>query len=432
MMNTQTTILTIALAVICATGYAANNNQAVTDTAQTEEVLTIAQEMPVFPGGDSAMYEYIVNNMAYPEEVREKKLTGKVFVQFVINKNGEVANPRIARGIDPLLDNEIIRVVQNMPKWAPGKNNGEPVNVVKTIPISFKNEAQPKETFSDNNLADSSYTVLFNPETNALDTVYTNVDEMPEYISNEHEKGMDDIISILRELNVDVMPDFTSSEHKIRRDIATHVRYPKEAKKKKIEGSVLVQFVVDEKGKIGNISIINSTHPIFNEEAIRAVKTLPGKFKPGRNQGKPVKVRYTVPINFAYGTPPTSNFTSNDNNLADSTYNLTTNTWDAFDSNIDEMPEYPGGEHNLQMDIVRNLRYPKDAVKKKLQGKVLVQFVIDEKGKVRNIRIIDSPHPIFNEEAIRAVELLRNFKPGKFQGEPIKVQYTLPINFQLD
>ena len=457
MMNTQTTILTIALAVICATGYAANNNQAVTDTAQTEEVLTIAQEMPVFPGGDSAMYEYIVNNMAYPEEVREKKLAGKVFVQFVITKNGEVVNPRIARGIDPLLDNEIIRVVQNMPKWAPGKNNGESVNVVKTIPVSFKNEPQSKETIRDIN-----FIVLINPETNAWDTVYTNVDEMPEYtsnepeigkdlipilrdlnvdempeyISNEHEKGMDDIISILRELNVDVMPDFTSSEHKIRRDIATHVRYPKEAKKKKMEGSVLVQFVVDEKGKIGNISIINSTHPIFNEEAIRAVKTLPGKFKPGRNQGKPVKVRYTVPVNFAHNTPPTSNFTSNDINLADSSfilsYNFKTNAWDTVYSNIDEMPEYPGGEHNLQMDIVRNLRYPKDAVKKKLQGKVLVQFVIDEKGKVRNIRIIDSPHPIFNEEAIRAVELLRNFKPGKFQGKPIKVQYTLPINFQLD
>ena len=273
MMNTQTTILTIALVAICTTGYAANNNQAVTDTAQTEEELTIAQEMPIFPGGDSAMYEYIVNNMAYPEEVREKKLMGKVFVQFVINKNGEVVNPRIARGIDPILDNEIIRVVQNMPKWTPGMNNGEPVNVVKTIPVSFKNEPQPEETARDINLADSSFILSYNFKTNAWDTVY---------------------------------------------------------------------------------------------------------------------------------------------------------------SNIDEMPEYPGGEHNLQMDIVRNLRYPKDAVKKKLQGKVLVQFVIDEKGKVRNIRIIDSPHPIFNEEAIRAVELLRNFKPGKFQGKPIKVQYTLPINFQLD
>ncbi len=200
MMNTQTTILTIALAVICATGYAANNNQAVTNTAQTEEVLTIAQEMPVFPGGDSAMYEYIVNNMAYPEEVREKKLAGKVFVLFVINKNGEVVNPRIARGIDPILDNEIIRVVQNMPKWTPGKNNGESVNVVKTTPISFKNEPQPKETIRDIN-----FILLLNPETNTEDTVYSVAEEMPEYPGGNFKVGM---------------------------DIVSYLQYPKEAKKK--------------------------------------------------------------------------------------------------------------------------------------------------------------------------------------------------------
>lgn len=266
MMNTPTTILTIALAAICSTGYAANNNLAVTDTVQTEEVLTIAQEMPVFPGGDSAMYEYIVNNMAYPEEVREKKLAGKVFVQFVINKNGEVANPRIARGIDPLLDNEIVRVVQNMPKWTPGKNNGEPVNVVKTIPISFKNEPQPKETARDIN-----FILLLNPETNTEDTVYSVAEEMPEYPGGNFKVGM---------------------------EIVSYLQYPKEAKKKKIEGSVLAQFVIDEKGEIGNISIIKSTNPIFNEEAIRAVKSLPKKFKPGKIQGKPVKILYVIPLNF--------------------------------------------------------------------------------------------------------------------------------------
>ena len=433
-MNTPTTILTIALVAICTTGYAANNNQAVTDTAQTEEVLTIAQEMPIFPGGDSAMYEYIVNNMVYPEEARNKGLAGKVFVQFVINKNGEVVNPRIARGIDPILDNEIIRVVQNMPKWTPGKNNGKPVSVVKTVPVSFKNEPQPKETARDINPADSNY-ILFNPETNVWDTVYTIVDEMPQYTSNEPEIEMD-IISILRYLNVDELPEYTSGEYKMRRDIATHVRYPKDAKKKKLEGSVLVRFVVDEKGKIGNISIINSTHPIFNEEAIRAVKTLPGKFKPGKNQGKPVKVLYTVPINFAYDTPPASNFTSNDINLADSSYtvllNPETNTWDTVYTRVDEMPEYSGGKLNLGMDIDMNLRYPKDAEKKKIEGKVVLRFVVDEKGEIGNISIINSTHPIFNEEAIRVVETLPGkFKPGKIHGTPIKSLYTFTINFQL-
>ena len=85
-MKHKQLILTIAFAAFFTSGYAANNNLAVLDTAQTDEVLTIAQEMPVFPGGDSAMYEYIVDNMVYPEEARDKGLAGKVFVQFVINK----------------------------------------------------------------------------------------------------------------------------------------------------------------------------------------------------------------------------------------------------------------------------------------------------------------------------------------------------------
>ncbi len=437
MMNTPTTILTIALAAICSTGYAANNNLVVTDTVQTEEVLTIAQEMPVFPGGDSAMYEYIFNNIVYPVEVIDKKLAGKVFVQFVINKNGEVANPRIARGIDPMLDNEIIRVVQNMPKWTPGKNNGESVNVVKTIPISFKNEPQPEETARDINLSDSSYVVLFNPETNAWDTVYSTVDEMPEYTSNEPEMGMN-IIPILRYLNVDEMPDFTSSEHRIKRDIATHVRYPKEAKKEKIEGSVLVQFVVDEKGEIGNISIIKSTNPIFNEEAIRAVKTLPGKFKPGKNQGKPVKILYAIPIIFYYDIPHTSIFTYNNINPTDSChivlFNQETYAWDTIWVKYYEfeLPEYPGGESGLLQYIATHTKYPKQARKLKISGKVFVDFMVNDKGDVENVRIAEGVHPLLDAEAIRVVESIpKKFKPGRYQGTPVKVPFTLPINFRL-
>lgn len=272
MMNAQTTILTIALAAICSTGYAANNNLAVTDTVQTEEVLTIAQEMPVFPGGDSAMYEYIFNNIVYPVEVIDKKLAGKVFVQFVINKNGEVANPRIARGIDPLLDNEIVRVVQNMPKWAPGKNNGEPVNVVKTIPVSFINNSQTNVTENTTNPADSIKVVLLeNPETNTYDTVYIVAEEMPEY---------------------------SDGDLQMRKFIARNVQYPKDARNKNIQGKVIVYYVVNEKGGIENVSVPESIHPLLDAEAIRVVKKMPKSFKPGKVQGKPVKVLLTVPINF--------------------------------------------------------------------------------------------------------------------------------------
>lgn len=272
-MNAQTTILTIALAAICTTGYAANNNLAVTDTTQMEEILTIAQEMPVFPGGDSAMCEYITENLVYPAEAKDKNLEGKVFVQFVINKNGEVVSPRIARGIDPILDDEVLRVVRNMPKWIPGKNNGNPVNVMKTIPVNIKNNSQPDDVSENTtNPTDSIKVVLLeNPETNTYDTVYIVAEEMPEYPGGDLEK---------------------------KKFIAFNLQYPKEARNKGIQGKVIVYYVVNEKGGVENVFVSESLHPLLDAEAIRVVKKLPKQHKPGKVQGKAVKVLIVQPVNF--------------------------------------------------------------------------------------------------------------------------------------
>lgn len=111
-----------------------------------EEVFFIVEHMPEFPGGDIALRKFIADNIKYPEKAKAKGLSGKVFVQFIIDKNGDVVSPKIARGIDPILDNEAIRVIQSLPKWKPGEQseriNGEkvwvPKNVSYTVPIAFE------------------------------------------------------------------------------------------------------------------------------------------------------------------------------------------------------------------------------------------------------------------------------------------------------
>lgn len=113
---------------------------------EEEEVFFIVEHMPEFPGGDLELRKYIAANIKYPEEAKAKGLSGKVFVQFIIDKNGDVVNPKIARGIDPILDNEAIRVIQSLPKWKPGEQSkridGEkvwvPKNVSWTVPVEFK------------------------------------------------------------------------------------------------------------------------------------------------------------------------------------------------------------------------------------------------------------------------------------------------------
>ena len=149
-MKTFTSILTIALAAICTTGYAQNNDSAVSDTTPNtalgdeEDVYFVPQIFPEFPGGVSALTKFVAKNLDYPEEAKSQKIEGKVWIRFVVNKTGDVENVEVLRGVDPLLDSEAVRLVQSMPKWEPAKQRGKPVDCPFTIPIMFSLEKAKK------------------------------------------------------------------------------------------------------------------------------------------------------------------------------------------------------------------------------------------------------------------------------------------------
>lgn len=102
------------------------------------EVFFIVEDMPEFPGGDLALRAYIANQIKYPVIAQENGIQGKVYVTFVVGKDGSVSNATIARGVDASLDKEALRVVSTLPKWKPGKQRGKPVNVSYTVPINFQ------------------------------------------------------------------------------------------------------------------------------------------------------------------------------------------------------------------------------------------------------------------------------------------------------
>ena len=104
---------------------------------------------------------------------------------------------------------------------------------------------------------------------------------------------------------------------------------------------------------------------------------------------------------------------------------------DVYDM-VDEMPEFPGGDKALRMFLINNTNYPEEAVQNKLEGRVYVKFIIDEEGKVIKPEIVrSSGHPILDEEALRVISVLPEWNPGIMDGETVKVNYTVPINFQL-
>ena len=101
------------------------------------EVFYIVEDMPEFPGGEWELRKYIASSVKYPEIAQKNGIQGKVYVTFVVTRNGDIANAAIARGTDPSLNREALRVVNSLPKWKPGKQRGQAVNVSFTVPINF-------------------------------------------------------------------------------------------------------------------------------------------------------------------------------------------------------------------------------------------------------------------------------------------------------
>ncbi|MCR9250465.1 MAG: energy transducer TonB [bacterium] len=105
---------------------------------EVEQIFTIVEDKPGFPGGDAAMYKYLGKNINYPSQARRMGIEGRVFVQFVVNKDGSISDVQAIKGIGAGCDEEAERVIKSMPKWKPGKQRGRPVKVRMVLPVFFK------------------------------------------------------------------------------------------------------------------------------------------------------------------------------------------------------------------------------------------------------------------------------------------------------
>ena len=103
-----------------------------------EEIFKSVEQMPQFPGGDAALMKYLSSHINYPPMAAENNVQGKVILQFVVEKDGRVGEVKVARSVDKDLDKEAIRVVKSLPKFTPGRQNGQAVRVWYTLPVTFK------------------------------------------------------------------------------------------------------------------------------------------------------------------------------------------------------------------------------------------------------------------------------------------------------
>ena len=114
-----------------------DDDVAVPPAPKVEKIFSVVEQMPQFPGGDSKMFTYISRNLKYPTDAKNNNIKGRIFIEFVVEKDGSITNTKVLRGIGESFDQEALRVVKSMPNWKPGEQRGEPVRVKVLLPIYF-------------------------------------------------------------------------------------------------------------------------------------------------------------------------------------------------------------------------------------------------------------------------------------------------------
>jgi TonB family protein len=173
------------------------------------EVFTAVEDMPEYPGGTQEMYRFINKNIKYPDAARRAYVEGRVFVQFIVKKDGKVGDITILKGIGFGADEEAIRVVKNMPTWKPGKQNGKPVDVYFNMPINFTLSPNNNSISLRNSLGSETSPLIIVIDENGQEKEVMDIKSIPadnilkvEVLKNEHathaygEKGKNGVIKI--------------------------------------------------------------------------------------------------------------------------------------------------------------------------------------------------------------------------------------------
>ena len=219
------------------------------------------------------------------------------------------------------------------------------------------------------------------------------------------------------------MPEYPGGMAECQKFLIKNIQYPVEAMKNDVQGRVVIQFTVKKDGSISDAKVARSVDPLLDKEALRVVNAMP-KWKPGMHEGKAVNVTYTIPVAFKL---------QGDN--ADSKAAATPRE-EGMDENgvymvCDQMPMYPGGMQELLKYLQKNIQYPQDAKEKGIHGRVIVQFIVEKDGNIKDTKVIRGVDSSLDNEALRVINAMPKWEPGKHNGEAVSVKYTVPVAFKL-
>lgn len=235
----------------------------------TEQVFTVVENTPKYPGGETARIAYMQKAITYPEKAKKEKIEGTVYVTFIVETDGTISNASVLRGIGGGCDEMALSAVQHMPAWEPGTQRGKAVRVQYNMPVSFKLGEDKKVD------AASSKPLLKPAETK------------------------DDVFVV-----VEVAPQFPGGAEAQQAYFNQNIVYPADAKAKGIQGTVYVNFIIETDGSVSHAKVLRGVSPLLDNEALRVIQNMP-RWTPGSQRGEPVRVSFNLPIKFSLGEKKT-------------------------------------------------------------------------------------------------------------------------------
>lgn len=315
----------------------------------------------------------------------ERGIEGRVIVQFTVDSTGNICKEDVVRSIDPQLDGEAIRLIRNMPRWKPGTVRGKPWNVRYTLPVTFDlpdsatrkvvESPKPKEPTIEEAEKKPLIVLIFS--------------DGAEIIAEG--KQLNYIPLVVTEF--DYLEPFGLSLADIA-DADTLVHYMAEGKYGELGKDGAIVYHIKKKS-YGEVTQALSQH-WFNKGSNERLRTI----EKSSGSADEEVVEYE-------------------------------SKYEGVFIHYELQPEFPGGVKALMEYVEANIGYPQEVKERGIQGRVIVQFIVEEDGTLTGEQVIKPVDPQLDAEAIRIMRSMPKWKPGQFGGKPTRMRFTFPVTFRL-
>lgn len=372
---------------------------------------------PRFPDkyqGD--FFKYVANHLQFPKNVTQD-ISGQINIHAIIDTNGAVSDIKVIRSISKEVDQEVLYTIARSPRYQPAIYKGQKVPVFFAIVMDVSVNA-------------GAGTITAKRDTLAQ------IKEMQ-----------------MAKKSYDVKPMFPISSNNFYKYITDNIQYPKHVKAD-IHDMISIRFNIDTSGKITDIAIIKNVSKEVDQVILDVLDKAP-KFKSATMNGKKVVVAAAIILDIDINTskeiiiakrhiiapaPPLNKYSSAINNSNLQPENLKVgnkgkkapNSKDtSIYSAVEIAPGYPGGEQAFNNYLQDHIVYPPYAKKNNVQGRVFISFVVEKNGELSNFKVMRTPSNDLADEAVRVLRSTNRWSPGLQNGKPVRVAYTVPINFSL-